>query len=88
MNAKRNQQPTEPTLTDLHRKALKVMQEHNYRDYTDVELASILDAKIGSRLASDLYARGYVQLGASLRRCTITHKFTTTYQAKETSGNG
>ncbi len=82
MNAKRNQQPTEPTLTDLHRKALRVMQEHNYRDYTDVELAAILDAKIGSRLASDLYAIGYVQLGASLRRCSITHKYQTTYQAK------
>ena len=82
MNAKRKPEPTAPTLTDIHRQALRVMQEHNYRDYTDVELAAILDAKIGSRLASDLYAMGYVKLGASLRRCTITHKFTTTYQAK------
>lgn len=82
MNAKRNQQPTEPTLTDLHRQALRVMKEHAYRDYTDVELAAILDAKIGSRLASDLYALGYVGLSEKLRRCSITHKFTTTYQAK------
>jgi hypothetical protein len=82
MNAKRKTEPTEPTLTDLHRQALRVMHEHNYRDYTDVELAAILDAKIGSRLASDLYAMGYVQLGASLRRCSITHKYQTTYQAK------
>ncbi len=85
MNAKRKHEPTEPTLTDLHRKALRVMQEHNYRDYTDVELAAILDAKIGSRLASDLYALGYVGLSEKLRRCSITHKFTTTYQAKEQS---
>ncbi len=82
MNAKRKTEPTEPTLTELHRKALRVMKEHAYRDYTDVELAAILDAKIGSRLASDLYAIGYVQLGASLRRCSITHKYQTTYQAK------
>ncbi len=85
MNANRHPQPTEPTLTELHRKALRVMKEHAYRDYTDVELAAILNAKIGGRLASDLYAMGYVQLGASLRRCSITHKFTTTYQAKETT---
>lgn len=88
MNARRKPEPDEPTLTDLHRQALRVMQEHAYRDYNDKELSAIVGASIGSRLASDLYAMGYVQLGASLRRCSITHKFTTTYQAKETSGNG
>ena len=82
MNAKRKTEPTEPTLTELHRKALRVMQEHNYRDYTDVELACILEVQGPSKLASDLYAIGYVQLGASLRRCSITHKYQTTYQAK------
>jgi hypothetical protein len=82
MNAKRKHEPTEPTLTDLHRKALRVMQEHNYRDYTDLELACILEVQGPSKPASDLYAMGYVQLGASLRRCSITHKYQTTYQAK------
>jgi hypothetical protein len=82
MNAKRKPQPDEPVLTDLHRAALRVMQEYNYRDYTDLELACILEVQGPSKPASDLYAMGYVQLGASLRRCSITHKYQTTYQAK------
>ena len=54
MNAKRKTEPTAPTLTDIHRQALRVMQEHNYRDYTDVELACILEVQGPSKLASDL----------------------------------
>lgn len=82
MNAKRKPEPTAPTLTDIHRQALRVMQEHNYRSYTEREMDAILGGYTSEQSCGDLLAMGLVTVG-ELRRCKVSDEWATTYKAKE-----